>query len=426
LLALFARNPALIARLADVLGAAPGLSSYLARNPAAIEGLLLGAERHAAPARALARILADAPDLERAIALVRGFVHDEEFRISAAALAGLRDADAAGRERSMVADAALAALLGPVTRDHAARYGTVPGGGMAVVLLGKAGGREMMAGSDLDLMLVYDHPEAAGESRGGRALPASQYFLRLAHGFVAALTAPGAEGAAYAVDMRLRPSGNKGPVAVSLAAFRRYHAESAWTWERMALTRARVVAGPARLAARVGAAIGEAIRAAGPAERVRADAAAMRARLAREQPAAGPWDVKHRAGGLVEVEFIAQTLQLVHAARHPEVLSPNTAEALGRLAAAGLMAPEAAAALARAGLLWRSILGQLRLRLGGAMSGEPPEALAAALAETAGVVDAAALRATMEETAARVREAFLHLVGPLGNERGMGDESRGR
>ena len=120
---------------------------------------------------------------------------------------------------------------------------------MAVVAMGKAGGREMMAGSDLDLMLVYDHPPDVSESRGARRLPVSQWFVRAAHAYVAAVTAPGVDGPLYEVDMRLRPSGNKGPVAVSLGSFRRYHAESAWTWERMALTRARVVAGPPALRA---------------------------------------------------------------------------------------------------------------------------------------------------------------------------------
>ena len=137
---------------------------------------------------------------------------------------GRIDADAAGAARAAVADAALAALLERVLDDFAARFGRVSGGGMAVVLLGKAGSREMMAGSDLDLMVIYDHPAHVTESTGGRSLPASQWFIRAVHAYVAAATAPDAAGPMFAVDMRLRPSGNKGPVAVSLAAFERYHA----------------------------------------------------------------------------------------------------------------------------------------------------------------------------------------------------------
>src|SRR6201999_511792 len=127
---------------------------------------------------------------------------------------------------------------------------------------------------DLDLMLIYDHPDEVSASHGERSLPVSQWFVRLDHSYVAAVTAPGVDGQLYAVDMRLRPSGNKGPVAVSLAAFRRYHAEAAWTWERMALTRARVVAGPPALRARIEAATAEALAKSGDADRIRVDAAA--------------------------------------------------------------------------------------------------------------------------------------------------------
>ena len=134
------------------------------------------------------------------------------------------DADAAGRQRSDLAEAALSVLVPRVLADCARRYGRVPGGALAVVAMGKAGGREMMAGSDLDLMFIYDHPADVTESRGGRSLPASQWFVRAVQACIAALTAPGPEGQMYALDMRLRPSGNKGPIAVSLEGFKRYHA----------------------------------------------------------------------------------------------------------------------------------------------------------------------------------------------------------
>ena len=247
LLSLFQRNPSLLDRVAAVLGAAPWLADYLAQHASALEGLLSPQEDEQ-PARLLRSRLRDARLLEDVIGIIRRSVKEADFSLSVATMEGRLDADAAGERRSALADAALAALLPPVLADFSARFGSVRGGAMAVVLLGKAGGREMMAGSDLDLMLIYTHPEEVTESRGARSLPASQWFIRAAHSFVAAVTAPGADGQLYAVDMRLRPSGNKGPVAVSLASFRRYHAEDAWTWERMALTRARVVAGPPRAA----------------------------------------------------------------------------------------------------------------------------------------------------------------------------------
>jgi glutamate-ammonia-ligase adenylyltransferase len=425
LLSLLQRNPALLGRVAAVLGAAPSLSEHLARFPAALEGLL-APEEHWDAARTLRARLRDAAALEPAIAILGRTVRESDFAISVATLEGQLDADAAGGLRADLVDAAIAALLPRVLDDFAARFGTVRGGGLAVVLLGKAGGREMMAGSDLDLMLVYDHPLRATESGGARALPASQWFIRAVHAFIAALTAPDSAGPLYAVDMRLRPSGNKVPVAVSLAAFTRYHAPvagAAWTWERMALTRARVVAGPPALRRRVAAAIAAAVAGAGPAERIRADAAAMRARLARELPARAAWDVKHRDGGGMEVEFIAQALQLVHAPTHPQVTSPTTREALARLGDAGLLATTDAAVLIRADRLWRTVQGVLRLTEGPA----PRERLSPAAAEvllraTAPLLDApppldaAALFGSLNAVAAEVRGAFVRLVGPIGGE----------
>lgn len=417
ILSLFQRNPTLLERIAAVLGAAPSLAEYLARYPSALEGLL-SPEEEGAAIRLLDARLGDATRLEDTIEITRRAVKEEDFYLSVATLDGRLDADAAGERRSAMADAALAALLPPVLADFATRFGKVRGGAMVVVALGKAGSREMMAGSDLDLMLIYDHPEDVTESRGARALPVSQWFVRAAHAYVAALTAPGAEGALYAVDMRLRPSGNKGPVAVSLSAFRRYHAESAWTWERMALTRARVVAGPPALRRKVQAAIAEAMASAGDPARVRADAATMRARLLRDLPPDGPWDVKLRPGGQMEVEFVAQVLQLVHAKVHPKLCHPTTRIALARLAKAKLLPQEDAALLIRADHLWRTVQGMLRITVGRDAREVLPEASAHALLRAcarAGVdaIDTEALRATLEALAREVRAVFVRQVGEI-------------
>jgi glutamate-ammonia-ligase adenylyltransferase len=413
LLSLFERNAGLLGRVAAVLGAAPSLADHLASQPASLEGLLSPDEEPPDPAALLRTRLRDARRLEEAIEITRRTVREEDFAISVATLEGRLDADAAGLRRTAVVDAALTALLPAVLEDFATRYGRVRDGAMAVVALGKAGGREMMVGSDLDLMLIYDHPEDAGDSTGPRELPPVVYFTRAAHAYIAAVTSPGADGQLYAVDMRLRPSGNKGPVAVSLGAFCRYHAESAWTWERMALTRARVIAGPAALRARIEAAIVAALAAAGPPERVRADAASMRARLARELPPAGPWDVKLRPGGLMEVEFIAQTLQLIHAAAAIGLCHPTTRIALGNLAAAGHLPEDDAALLIRADRLWRTVQGMLRITFGRAPPPALTDAAAGPLLRTTGAVDVAALHASLDALAGQVRAAFIRHIGEI-------------
>ena len=413
LLSLFQRNPGLLDRIAAVLGAAPSLADHLSNHPAALDGLL-APEEDPNPAQILRTRLKDARLLEDVIEIIRRTVREEDFTVAVATMDGTLDADAAGSRRTAIADAALSALLPPVLADFASRFGRVRGGAMAVVAMGKAGGREMMAGSDLDLMLIYDHPEGVTESRGARQMPVSQWFVRAAHAYVAAVTAPGVDGRLYEVDMRLRPSGNKGPFAVSLAAFRRYHAEAAWTWERMALTRARVVAGPPALRARIEQAIGEALAAAGDPDRIRADAASMRARMARELPPDGPWDVKLRAGGQIEVEFIAQVLQLIHAREAPELCSPTTRTALSRLAEVGTLRVDDATLLIRADHLWRTVQGMLRITVGRGAREALPEASAQALLRAVGTsADLDALRVTLDHLARHVRAAFVRHIGEV-------------
>src|SRR5207248_6826982 len=133
------------------------------------------------------------------------------------------------------------------------------GGAFAVVAMGRLGSREMSLASDLDLILIYDVPGDGTVSTGPRPLPAPGYYARLSQRLISAITAPTAEGRLYAVDMRLRPSGASGPIASSLAAFAEYQRDSAWTWEHMALTRARPIAGDAALCERISGAAAAAL-----------------------------------------------------------------------------------------------------------------------------------------------------------------------
>jgi glutamate-ammonia-ligase adenylyltransferase len=422
-LSLFQRNPALLDRVAGVLGAAPALADHLARDPSALEGLLAGGHGSAAAAR----------HYEEVLESVRRIVTEGRFEVDVAALEGALEVDAAGIARSDLADTAIACLLPQVAKDFATRHGKVPGGAMAVVAMGKLGGREMLPGSDLDLVLIYDHAEDATESDGPKPLPVPTYFSRLAAQFVAALTTPGAEGKPYEVDMRLRPSGNKGPVAASIAAFERYHGPKiadggqAWTWERMALTRARPVAGPPALRKRIAECCRDALVTHASPQAI-ADALAMRARMLRDLPPDGPWDVKAIPGGLVEVEFIAQSLQCAYAAEHPRIVAPSTRDALANLARAGLLDGDEAATLIRAERYWRTLLSLLRLTVGGVRMENLPPAYAQALLHglapvcgqtgCAAPVDLPALRAQMREIAAGVRTLFERRLGPLPNATG--------
>ena len=200
-----------------------------------------------------------------------------------------------------------------VTGEFAGRHGPPPGGGAVVVAMGKLGSREMTVSSDLDLIVIYD-AEGAEASKGKRPLAVGVYYARLTQALISALSAPMPEGVLYKVDMRLRPSGRQGPVATALSAFRRYQAEEAWTWEHLALTRARVVAGPAGLREATAEAIAAVLHAPHDAAQVLADAADMRRRLAEahEQAAANPWEVKLGPGRMMDIELLAQTGALVN------------------------------------------------------------------------------------------------------------------
>ena len=412
ILSLIQRNPGLLKRVATILGAAPQFANHLAHFPAAFEGLL--SNDPAGPLPIAARVK-EARHLEEALDAVRRLATERRFEIDAALLECRLDADEAGRLRSSLAEAVMEAVIPRVTTEFEARHGRVAGGALAVLALGKLGGQEMLPGSDLDLVLLYDHAADAEASTGGaRSLAPSDYFIRLSHQLVGALSSPGAEGQLFAIDMRLRPTGNKGPVATRLASFDRYQAEQAWSWERMALMRARVVAGPAAFRRKVGTVLRTAQLRPLPAGRARADAAAMRARLLKELPPHGPWDLKAMRGGMIEVEFIAQALLLEHAPQRPELWRANTSAALAALGEAGLL-PEAAN-LIRAERLWRTLVGLRRLMLARPLEAEISPTAEAVLLRGAGQVlgaapvDGTALRQQVIEHSQAVQAAFARHI----------------
>jgi glutamate-ammonia-ligase adenylyltransferase len=269
----------------------------------------------------------------------------------------------------------------------------------------------MTATSDLDLIFVYETEPAAEASDGGKPLAPSQYFGRLAQRFINALTAPTGEGRLYEIDMRLRPSGNAGPIAVSLNAFRKYQEADAWTWEHMALTRARAVSGDPELTARIEAAIGQVLAAPRDPDRLLADVAQMRERMARQHEARSLWQVKHLRGGLVDLEFLAQYLQLRHGAAHPEVFDSSTQGAFAKLARAGLIGASLGGRLIEATRLMRQVQGYLRLTVGDSFDeSAAPDGIKAALAEATGSASFAALKTAMVSAAQTAHEAFVEII----------------
>jgi glutamate-ammonia-ligase adenylyltransferase len=353
------------------------------------------------------------PSRAREAACPRRFAKEENFRIGVQVIQGLTGAEHAGPAYAAVAEAAIACLQGVVEREMEATYGTIEGGAFAVVAQGKLGGREMTATSDLDLVFIYTHGADATVSNGRKPLAPSAYFARASQRFIGALTASTAEGPLYEVDMRLRPSGNQGPVAVSFDSFIQYHRERSWTWERMALTRARVISGREALRARVEAAIREALTRPSDENSIVADARSMREKLAAQFPGRDKWDIKFAPGGLVDIEFIAQTLQLCRASSDASVLDQNTIAALERLAKAGALSPDMAATLVRSARLEHGLTQVLRIALTGPFNGETAtRGLKALLARAGDAPDFSAVETELAETEAEVRAIFDQLLPP--------------
>ena len=270
----------------------------------------------------------------------------------------------------------------------------------------------MTANSDLDLIIIYDFDERHPESDGARRLYSGQYFARLTQRIVNALTVQTNYGSLYQVDMRLRPSGRSGPLATRLDSFRAYQDSEAWTWEHMALTRARVVSGSPAFRARVEGVIHDILRRPRDPDLVAGDVVEMRRAIATEKGDDRRWDLKYAAGGLVDLEFIAQYLQLVHAAEHPDILDTSTARVLDRAWRLGLIGAADAEIVRGAVRLYHDLTQILRLCLSGPF--DPKHAgsgLLKLLARAADVPDFATLEAHLADTQVRVRASFLRILG---------------
>ena len=315
---LFEANPPLVDLIIDIAATAPALSRYLSRNSAVLDAVIGGSFFDVWPGTAilsgqLAAQMADDADYERKLDCARRFMKEWHFRIGVHHLRGLIGAFDAGQQYAELADAVVQAIWSVVCDEFARKHGPIPGRGAVVLGMGSLGAGRLNAGSDLDLILIYD-PGDAEISLGTRPLAPRPYAARLTQALVTALSAPTAEGRLYEVDMRLRPSGRKGPVATSLAAFQTYQDTEAWTWEHLALTRARVIAGADDLATKVETLRLKVLGQKGQGRGVRSDVAAMREKLALAKPGTGRLDAKFGPGRLMDIELLAQTCALITAA----------------------------------------------------------------------------------------------------------------
>jgi len=349
LLRLLVARPALAETLVLILAHTPVLAEALGRRPALFDGLIDQSALDLPPS--VPDLVADmrrrdtSEDFQGRLDHVRHIVGERRFALGVQILSGEVDPVEVGKGYARVAEAAVEVLASAAVAEFEAAHGRVPGSELVILALGRFGGELLTHASDLDLIFLFTGDFEA-ESDGRRPLGGTLYFNRLAQRVVNALSVPTAAGALYEVDTRLRPSGNQGPLAVSFESFARYQAEAAWTWEHLALTRARPVFGSPEARAALEAIIMTTLTAPRDPQALLAEAVKMRRDIAAHKPPAGPLDVKLVPGGLIDLEFLIHVTQLTHRTG----FSPNLNHALDALVHEGLLdpaLPEAHALLAR-------------------------------------------------------------------------------
>ncbi len=381
---LLIQRPALLDQLVRILVLGPTLADELGRRPELLDTLIdrRALELPGSAGDIEARMSAgeDRHDYEHRLDRIRRITGELRFALGLQTIAAVHDPLAIGQALSRTAEAALVAVQSAAVHEFEAVHGRVPGSELVVLGLGRLGGGTLTHASDLDVIYLFTG-DFSGESDGPRSLGVTHYFNRLAQRVTAGLSVPTAEGALYEVDTRLRPQGAQGPLAVSFDSFSRYQREEAWTWEHMALARARPLTGSAAARAELQGIIDSVLDQPRDPAVLRADVLRMRAEMAAHKPPRGILDAKLMRGGLVDLEFLVHFLQL----RERIGFDPDLGKAVDALTAAGLVRPGVRDALA---LMTRLLIAS---RLLAPDVAEPPPAAAAALAEACGHADLAAL-----------------------------------
>ena len=404
LFALFEANPDLLELIVDIAGTAPALAQYLGQNSQVLDAVIAGTFFEDWPGRdglvSQGREgLRSGSDYEAKLDALRRWMKEWKFGIGVHFLRGLVDADTAGQRYADLAEAVIELLLPEVIAEFAQKHGQPPGRGVAVLGMGSLGARALSSTSDLDLIVIYD---AGGgeESTGPRPLPARTYFARLTQALVTALSAPMSEGRLYEVDMRLRPSGRKGPVATSWKAFQAYQKEEAWVWEHLALTRARVVVGNRQLSKDIEEFRDALLESKRDRAKIIAGVTEMRGRLFSAKPQKGDWDVRSGPGGAQDIEMFGQAAALVQGSTER-----TTARQISLVTQAFDLNSADAEQLASTQARMRAVIGAQKLLIGGPLD---PADLAAPgqsfLLEVAGAESLDELRNDLIDARARSAE----------------------
>lgn len=400
LFAILSARPDLISLIADIIGAAPELSGRLRRNPGLLESAVqrdfedlelpddLGLEREMEEAArrglvrlfyklefgvdemasdlnaALDRGMPNGFDFQSMLDIQRRWAQERKFQVGVHLLRGYLTPLQAGEPLSGIAVTNLSVLIPVLKEQFAKSHGTVRGGQIAIIAFGKLGAGEMTMASDLDLIFVYSLEDGDADSDGPKPLPPTAYYARFCRRFLNAVTAPTSEGRLYEVDMGLRPSGRSGPIACLFEQFETYQREKADTRETMALAKARVIFSEGDLGGRVEDIIASVLTTERDPDALRTDVLAIRKGIDRQPQGGADQSIKYRPGGLLDLDSIAQFLQLRHAAAHPDILHRDSISVFRKAGDLGLLETAAASELAGATEFWRNLQGMLILTVG--------------------------------------------------------------
>ncbi|WP_075290227.1 bifunctional [glutamine synthetase] adenylyltransferase/[glutamine synthetase]-adenylyl-L-tyrosine phosphorylase [Pararhizobium arenae] len=417
LFSLLGNNPGLLSLIVNIMSTAPRLAGIIAGRPHVFDGMLDPRLLAEPPTRSylserIGAFVSGARHYEEILDRLRIIAAEQRFLIGIRLLTGVITGAQAGHAFTDLADLIIAAALDAVLAEVRSVHGDYKGGRVAIVGMGKLGSWELTAGSDVDLILLYDYDSETLESDGAKPLDAMRYFTRITQRLIAALSAPTAEGVLYEVDMRLRPSGNKGPVATRIQAFAKYQRGEAWTWEHMALTRARPLCGDASLMAEAQEIFREVLGQKRDIGKVTADVAEMRGLIDKEKPPSDLWDFKLIPGGLVDIEFIAQYLALIAPARGvaPLPAGTPTVDAL-KVLGPQLMEPANLDTVLEALDLFTELSQMVRLCIEGDFEfKDAPSGLVDLLCRAADAPDLKVLEADIRRLSKAVRRIFQSVV----------------
>jgi len=416
LFSLLSARAELMPLLAHIMGTAPALGNTLSKYPNLLDTVVASRFGEELPDsehvwQQLHHMLAESEDYEDRLRALRECKSEREFEIGIRMISQTISAENAERALSDLADIILQSTLNVVLDEFSQSYGVVEGSDLAVVGLGKLGGSEMTFGSDIDIMFIYDGDPMAC-SNGRKTFEARVYYQRLCQRFISALTVLTGEGRLYDVDVRMRPAGNDSPLALHMDAFHKYFEESAWTFEYMALTKARIVASSSKaLANHLSDLINTLICKERDGEALAKDIQTMRAKVADEFPTRNAWNIKHVPGGLMDVNFIAQYIALKYAHTHPDVAAPAASQVFEAAAHAGILPQDKADELLAATHLLSDILSYLRLCTEGKFYDDTaPIGLKNLLCAVFNCQDITLLKSTLQSTEAAMQEQFEKLA----------------